>query len=245
MTSAHTVRVNRWLTLFLCSLGVASAQSDEAATRFAQSLRLPGATYAPAPVSPMLDLDLPSGSIRLLSFQSVQAQKLKQVFADLPATYGSRCGEQEVVLFPGTKQTVRQLSATLLARPQTLGLLDTWREFVSRQGNVFSVLTETSNGYLLASCRLVSEKTVPAVIPTPLNVYTGPVPYIVLAETTGNVSWCMGSGAVQTLQAFGGSVSATALSNDGALLAVAGWEASPAVKIYDALTRTLLGEIPL
>ncbi|KQR27906.1 hypothetical protein [Deinococcus sp. Leaf326] len=237
--------MNRWLTLFLCSLGVASAQSDEAATRFAQSLRLPGATYAPAPVSPMLDLDLPSGSIRLLSFQSVQAQKLKQVFADLPATYGSRCGEQEVVLFPGTKQTVRQLSATLLARPQTLGLLDTWREFVSRQGNVFSVLTETSNGYLLASCRLVSEKTVPAVIPTPLNVYTGPVPYIVLAETTGNVSWCMGSGAVQTLQAFGGSVSATALSNDGALLAVAGWEASPAVKIYDALTRTLLGEIPL
>lgn len=243
--SAHTDRVKRWLTLFLCSLGVASAQGDEAANRFAQSLRLPNAAYAPAPVSPMLDLDLPDGSIRLLSLQSLPARNLKRVFTDLPTLFGGRCGEQEAILFPGTEQTMRQLSTTLLSRPQALGQLDTRFEFASRQGNVFSVLTETSSGFLLASCRLVSEKGTPAVLPTPLNVYAGPTPYIVLAETTGTVHWCGAGSAAQSLRAFGGSVSATALSNDGALLAVAGWESSPSVKIYDALARTLLGELPL
>ncbi|UQN10583.1 WD40 repeat domain-containing protein [Deinococcus sp. QL22] len=78
------------------------------------------------------------------------------------------------------------------------------------------------------------------------EAFLGATPYIISGDFAGQVNWCTKESApLRSLQAFTGSTLALDVSLDGTLVAAGGWDAKPAVKIYDAATGTLKQTLPL
>lgn len=226
--------------LLLTAACVAGAQATPSAQQFGRSLRLPDGSFESARASALLGRSLPREGVRLLNLTPLGANYLKAAFTDAPARFGYRCsGEQEVTILPGTADDARALGAQLLQAPGTQPLSRTPQETLFRAGNVFARFTSSGGALYLAACRVTRDTTALLGRMAGLETYLGSTPSLVTSDLSGRLHWCTAAAPLRTVAAFSGSTLALDVSPDAALVAAAGWDAQPSVKVYDAATGTL------
>ncbi|UQN08714.1 hypothetical protein [Deinococcus sp. QL22] len=233
------------LTGVFCGAQSQALPPEAAATRFAESLKLVPSAYEPALTSVRLPLPLPPASLRLRPLASQRSADLQRAFEDTPAVFGYSCSDLERILLPGTEDDALSLRARLLALPGVFGLSDErWQLTFAGQGT-FARLNYSSGVIALSTCeatRTPARATwfVGSTAPSVGLVLTRP-----MADTAGRLRWCTAAGTERPMRLFTGSALDLRLSLDGRLLAVAGWDAAPAVKVIDAQTGQVLQRLPL
>lgn len=239
--------MKRLALLALSLLSVAAGQ-DSPPPQFGRSLRLPEGSYERTRTARLLDLPLPREGVRLRSLTPVGAAYLKAVFTDAPARFGYRCtGEQDVTLLPGTADDARAFQAHLLGRAGTQPLSQSAREtLLSVSGNVFASFSQYDGVLYLSACQAARDFTALKTVTAHLETHVGGIPSVVTGDLAGQLKWCAGAPVPwRSLPAFTGSLLTLDVSQDGTRVAAGGWDAQPAVKVYDAASGALLQTLRL
>ncbi|WP_156952941.1 WD40 repeat domain-containing protein [Deinococcus frigens] len=234
------------LLAFIC-LSSAGAQRLSALD-FGRSLKLPEGSYEAATTSRLLNRPLPRDGIRLTSLSVINAEFLKRVFTDAPSDFGFRCsGEREVVALPGTPNDGRAFVQTLLKQSGIQPLYQNPSRLYFSAGPTFAGFNEYQGALYLSVCQATRDLSGLVERVTPHETYLGQTPYLIAADYAGRLNWCtaLPDPLLRSVRAFSGSALQADVSPDGSRIAVAGWDARPAVKVFDAATGALLQTLGL
>lgn len=240
--------MNRILWTFGLMIACTGSAQTFSATDFGTSLRLPSGSFEPTRTAPLVGQPLPREGIRLRSLTVLDATFLKTTFTDHPAEYGLRCtGEQDVTLMPGTSDDARAYAASLLKQPTLQPLAqDAINTYLLAPGTVFITVTSYRGAVLIGACRASRTDVTLRILPAQQETFLGSTPYLLTATKDGGLAWCTAGGRpLRAVQAFTGSALAIDVSPDGALVAVAGWDKQPAIKVYDTRSGALVKTVAL
>ncbi|MBZ9749554.1 hypothetical protein K7W42_01625 [Deinococcus sp. HMF7604] len=215
------------LAALLTSSALAGLSQPE--DRLAASLGLPAGSYEAALRVESLGLNLWPGSLRLKDPALLGSEQQALTFDEGPAFYGLHCQDAEVYHAPAVFSDFAALRAALFDLPGVVGLGDDGRGFLFRRAATFGWLQWGSGALRLNVCQTEPAADSAATFAPLLSVHQGAEAAAPVASATGLLAWCSADQGAWQRQLALGSLGEPAVSPDGRLLAVSGFDPRPVI----------------